>query len=573
MTGTGAGTWETVYIAPSGVEPNLLVFTTQLKHAYYADANSKAQVIKVPHYTDVTIKSGGLLICMPWLWDGQTGGVIFFRATGTVTVNPGGLIEASGLGFNGGNGGSGVGGSGGAGGMGGGDNSNSWPNGGDGWVSGTGGIGGYGGVNTGGAGYDGGNGAQYGNPGSGSSGSNGEGPGGGSSDRGGTNGSSASLILMQIGSGGGGGSSGAGGYGGGGGGGGGYNTCMESKKFGGGPYDGKSGNSGGNPGSGGNGSPGGGLIGIHAKSIVVQDLIKADSGNGTAGSAGSNGGSGGSGGGGQNWCEVSEDNYASAGGGGGGGGGAQGGGGGNGGCGGGGGTIWLAADNITISQTNGVVALGGLGLAGGTGGNGGGGGGGGSGGDGDHDAAGQNGGNGPNGGNGATGTTGGAGGAGAIRLDYASLTGNTNPAPGYVSGLYYASGTIASNVWDTGAADQTWNYLAWQETLPTGTNIIFEARASDTSFAKDDISVPWIAVGSTSPVTSGLPSGRYMQWRATLTTTNNLYTPVLSGVSAASSMLPIVVTENATGVMSNGATAERDTQLAGAAQQYCSCGF
>lgn len=554
MTGTGAGTWETAYIAPSGVEPTVLVFTTLLTHAYYADANSKAQVIKVPHYTTVTINLGGILMCRPWLWDGQTGGVIFFRATGT--VSDAGSIDATGTGFNGGNGGSGAyGGSGAAGGQGGGNNCNTFPNGCPAWGSGTGGLGGDGGVNVGGAGYDGGNGSQYGSAGNRSSGGSGTGPGGGSSDRGGTNGSNASLSIMQIGSGGGGGSSGVGGYGGGGGGGGGYNTCIESKKFGGGPYDGTGGSSGGNPGSGGNGSQGGGLIGIYAKYIVVQDLIKANGVSGTAGSAGSNGGSGGSGGGGQNWCFVSYDNPGSAGGGGGGGGGAQGGGGGNGGCGGSGGTIWLAAENITISQTNGVVALGGLGLAGGTGGNGGGGGGGGYGGSGDHSAAGQNGGNGPNGGNGATGTTGSNGGAGAIRLDYASLSGSTTPAPGYVSGVYYNSGTIASNVWDTGAADQTWTYLSWQETLPANTDITFEARASDTSFLKDASSPAWISVGGTSPVVTGLPSGQYMQWRATLTTSNNFNTPVLHSVTAASSQLPIVATDAATFVGNNGANA------------------
>ena len=45
------------------------------------------------------------------------------------------------------------------------------------------------------------------------------------------------------------------------------------------------------------------------------------------------------------------------------------------------------------------------------------------------------------------------------------MTGSTTPAPGYTSGVYYNSGTIASNVWDTGAADQLWTYLNWQETL------------------------------------------------------------------------------------------------------------
>ncbi len=56
-------------------------------------------------------------------------------------------------------------------------------------------------------------------------------------------------------------------------------------------------------------------------------------------------------------------------------------------------------------------------------------------------------------------------------------------------------------------------------------------------------------------MTTGLPSGRYMQWRATLTTSNNFYTPVLHSVTAASSQLPIVATDAATFVSSNGATA------------------
>ena len=73
------------------------LFTRPLKNAYYADANSQAQVIKVPHFTDVTVNPGGILTCHPWYPDGPTGGVIFFRANGTVTVN--GLIDASGAGF------------------------------------------------------------------------------------------------------------------------------------------------------------------------------------------------------------------------------------------------------------------------------------------------------------------------------------------------------------------------------------------------------------------------------------------------------------------------------------------
>ena len=41
MTGTGAGTWETLYVGGTGL--NTLIFTGMAKHAYYADVNSKAQ--------------------------------------------------------------------------------------------------------------------------------------------------------------------------------------------------------------------------------------------------------------------------------------------------------------------------------------------------------------------------------------------------------------------------------------------------------------------------------------------------------------------------------------------------
>jgi phosphodiesterase/alkaline phosphatase D-like protein len=121
--------------------------------------------------------------------------------------------------------------------------------------------------------------------------------------------------------------------------------------------------------------------------------------------------------------------------------------------------------------------------------------------------------------------------------------------------VYYASGTIASNVWDTGAANQPWTYLNWQGTLPSGTGITFEARASDSSFGASDASPDWKSVGGTSPITTGLPPGRYMQWRATLSTSNTFYTPVLHSVSAASSVMPVVATNAATFVSNNGAAA------------------
>jgi len=98
---------------------------------------------------------------------------------------------------------------------------------------------------------------------------------------------------------------------------------------------------------------------------------------------------------------------------------------------------------------------------------------------------------------------------------------------------YYATGTIASQVRDTGLGGARWDGLFWDQTVEGGTtDITFEVRASDASFAKDTPpeTISWTSVGGTSPVTSGLPSGRYMQWRATLTTSNTLKTPTLHEV-------------------------------------------
>jgi hypothetical protein len=95
---------------------------------------------------------------------------------------------------------------------------------------------------------------------------------------------------------------------------------------------------------------------------------------------------------------------------------------------------------------------------------------------------------------------------------------------------YVSPGTMASQVRDTGAAGTRWDGLFWDETLPLNTDITFEIRASDTLFAAGDVLPAWVSVGGTSPVTSGLPTGRYMQWRATLTTSDASVTPVLHEV-------------------------------------------
>ena len=102
----------------------------------------------------------------------------------------------------------------------------------------------------------------------------------------------------------------------------------------------------------------------------------------------------------------------------------------------------------------------------------------------------------------------------------------------YVAGSsgYFPSGSLASAVYDTGIAGGRWEMLSWDNSPITDTNITFEARASDSVFAKNDVIPAWQQSGWPSPVNSGLPSGRYLQWRATLSTGNSSRTPILNEV-------------------------------------------
>lgn len=61
-------------------------------------AVGKAQIVRVPRYTTLTVNSGASITGTPW--DGTIGGVVALEATGTTTLN--GSIVATGLGFRGG---------------------------------------------------------------------------------------------------------------------------------------------------------------------------------------------------------------------------------------------------------------------------------------------------------------------------------------------------------------------------------------------------------------------------------------------------------------------------------------
>jgi hypothetical protein len=117
------------------------------------------------------------------------------------------------------------------------------------------------------------------------------------------------------------------------------------------------------------------------------------------------------------------------------------------------------------------------------------------------------------------------------RIDNIRVRKYASPEPttyvGSEDSMYIVSNTIASQVLDAGIATARWDALFWDEMLQSNTNITFEVRADDTLFVKDDVIPSWTSVGGTSPVTSGLPPGRYKQWRATLTTSDTSKTPTL----------------------------------------------
>jgi hypothetical protein len=421
------GKYDTKYIA--SISTNTLNLEGTLANSYDG-TTQKIVVQRIPQYTSVTINNGATF--SPSIWNGTTGGVMFFRATGIVTINSGGYISAAQTGYHGGvttgngaetlTGYAAVGGTGGAG-HGGATFTNS-----DGGIGGGVGTGGTGGQTVGAAGGAGGAGLGGGGAASyptywakGGTGSQGGGGGGGTRYyvQGGAGGGGASADPLQntqsstalilgngsfqgAGGGGGGGAGGSSGTGNGGNGG-------QGNGSGGTGGTGTTGN-GATGGNGASGNAGGGIIVISAYQITNNQAggIDTSGGVGGAGGAGTSGGPGG--------------------------------GGGMGGSGGQGGPLILYGNTISLG-TNGSYAKGGNGGSGGTGGTGQT-----AGGAGGAGATFVSGGETGSGGDGALATnnccTGGGGGgaggkagyAGVVQIGYTtSLTGTTNPTTTTIS--------------------------------------------------------------------------------------------------------------------------------------------
>ncbi|MEO6168661.1 MAG: T9SS type B sorting domain-containing protein [Chitinophagales bacterium] len=89
----GAGNYE--FLTVSDVNNNIITFKETIIRSYDA-FNGKVQMVSVPQYTDADIVSD---VTAP-AWDGKTGGVIAFQASGSVTMNAN--IDVTGKGLRGG---------------------------------------------------------------------------------------------------------------------------------------------------------------------------------------------------------------------------------------------------------------------------------------------------------------------------------------------------------------------------------------------------------------------------------------------------------------------------------------
>ena len=94
------GTYEFASVA--SVSGASLTLAASVAETYGESSNTDLsdQVIllqRVPHYADVDVQAGGVLTTSGW--DGEQGGVLAFRASGTLTVESGGAIDVSELGY------------------------------------------------------------------------------------------------------------------------------------------------------------------------------------------------------------------------------------------------------------------------------------------------------------------------------------------------------------------------------------------------------------------------------------------------------------------------------------------
>ena len=93
---------------------------------------------------------------------------------------------------------------------------------------------------------------------------------------------------------------------------------------------------------------------------------------------------------------------------------------------------------------------------------------------------------------------------------------------------YASTGTFTSRVLDSGPGANDWATLTPHTTLPTGTSITYQTRSGATR-TPDASWSGWQSLGTGNAIAS--PNSRFLQYRATLNTTNTGVTPILDRVS------------------------------------------
>ncbi|MEP7103309.1 MAG: PA14 domain-containing protein [Candidatus Dojkabacteria bacterium] len=96
MLGTGVGKYEFNTVA--SISGTNLTLTNNLNNTYTVGSGSVAQILKVNQYRNINIDG----IFTVANWDGSTGGVMAFKANGTVNVGTLGIIDLKGKGYRGG---------------------------------------------------------------------------------------------------------------------------------------------------------------------------------------------------------------------------------------------------------------------------------------------------------------------------------------------------------------------------------------------------------------------------------------------------------------------------------------
>ncbi|EPX56913.1 Large repetitive protein [Cystobacter fuscus DSM 2262] len=97
LSGGSVGRWELARLGTANLETGKLRLDAPLIYAYSA---AGAQVVKVPEYTDVTVRGGAELTADAW--NGSKGGILAFLANGAVNIESAASINVTALGFRGG---------------------------------------------------------------------------------------------------------------------------------------------------------------------------------------------------------------------------------------------------------------------------------------------------------------------------------------------------------------------------------------------------------------------------------------------------------------------------------------